>query len=150
MKRKIINLTYIIYLIWILRITVFRPSMGLGHFFSGKMNMTLFQEYLPLIRNGAWRRVVYLFVGNIVCFIPFGLYLQWHKKRRLVTIALIGLLFSLFIETMQYILGTGISELDDLILNTLGAVAGALLSRFWKRRLEREDAHGTVRIRKDI
>ena len=38
--------------------------------------------------------------------------------------ALFGFLLSLGIETMQFILGSGVSELDDLILNTLGAVLG--------------------------
>lgn len=51
--------------------------------------------------------------------------MKWLDKWKIRTIAVMGLLFSLFIETMQYILGTGISELDDLILNTLGAVIGA-------------------------
>lgn len=31
---------------------------------------------------------------------------------------------TLFIETTQYILGTGISEIDDLILNTFGSLIG--------------------------
>lgn len=31
----------------------------------------------------------------------------------------------LIIETLQYIFGTGVSELDDLVLNTMGAGLGA-------------------------
>ena len=78
-------------------------------------------------------RSLYLFGGNIVCFIPFGMYLQWRKQWKLKTIAVMGLFFSLFIETMQYVLGTGVSELDDLILNTLGTVIGAGGMLLWVR-----------------
>ena len=51
---------------------------------------------------------------------------------------LVGFILSLIIETAQFVLGSGISELDDLILNTLGALPGYLgttfcLYRFSKR-----------------
>ena len=36
----------------------------------------------------------------------------------------VGLLLSLLIECAQFVLGCGISEIDDLLLNTLGAMAG--------------------------
>ena len=35
-----------------------------------------------------------------------------------------GFLLSLFVETGQFVLGSGVSELDDLILNSCGAVLG--------------------------
>ena len=97
--------------------------------------MSLFQSYIPLIQEKNWFRIIYLFGGNIVWFIPLGMYLQWFKsKRSLWEIAVFGFLFSFFIETMQYILSSGVSELDDLILNTIGAVAGALIIRIiWRR-----------------
>ena len=86
--------------------------------------MSLFQSYIPLIQEKNWFRIIYLFGGNIVWFIPLGMYLQWFKsKRSLWEIVVFGFLFSFFIETMQYILSSGVSELDDLILNTIGAVA---------------------------
>lgn len=36
------------------------------------------------------------------------------------------------IETMQYIFGTGVSELDDLVLNTLGTWAGTENVRMYR------------------
>jgi len=47
--------------------------------------------------------------------------------------ALAGLAFSFAIEFFQYVFGTGISELDDLILNTFGVWLGAVLAGFLKK-----------------
>ncbi len=70
----------------------------------------------------------YLFVGNIVWFVPFGMYLQYMGiSKTLVRTVLYGFLFSLLIETLQYVFGTGFSELDDLVLNTLGAWIGGVI-----------------------
>ena len=126
-KKRTVTILFIIYVICILRITVFRSNFSFQNLLNGTINMSLFQSYIPLIRRAKWRRIIYLFGGNIVCFVPFGMYLQWLGKWKFRTIAIIGLLFSFFIETMQYILGTGVSELDDLILNTFGAIVGAWL-----------------------
>lgn len=42
---------------------------------------------------------------------------------------LAGAGFSLFLETLQYLLAMGASDITDVINNTLGAVIGVLL---WK------------------
>lgn len=123
-----ILLTYIAVL---LRITVFRSGFSLMHLMqNGTINMTLFQDYIPLIQNGRWFLFLYLFVGNIIWFVPLGgMLLASGKVRRVRTAVLWGLALSLSIETMQFIFGTGVSELDDLVLNTLGAWAGAAAVR---------------------
>ena len=71
---------------------------------------------------------VYLFLGNVIWFIPMGYYFVQRKKLPVLQTVLIGFLVSLLIETLQYVLGTGVSELDDLILNTFGCMTGALLA----------------------
>ena len=42
---------------------------------------------------------------------------------------MIGFAFALsvLIETLQYLLGSGVTEVEDVILNTLGAALGTLL-----------------------
>lgn len=48
-------------------------------------------------------------------------------------ILLWGFLLSFFIESMQFIFGTGVSELDDLILNTLGVWIGVIIMKILKK-----------------
>lgn len=124
---------FLIYAAVVLRITVFRSSFTLQDLCqNGKIILTLFEGYIDLIRRGDWFAFTYLSVGNIVWFVPFGMYLQYMGiSRRLFQTALYGFLFSLLIESMQFVFGTGFSELDDLVLNTLGAwIGGAVVKAF--------------------
>lgn len=123
------HILFICYLGVLFRITVFRRGFGIhGLCENGNINLKLFQEYIPLIRAHDWDRIIYLFVGNIVWFIPLGMYVRYRRgKAGIIWAVPVGLLLSFLIEGMQYIFGTGISELDDLVLNTVGAFLGALL-----------------------
>ncbi len=127
----ITTLLFLLYIAAVLKITVFRQGFDVRRFLQdGTVNLTLMQEYIFLLQKGMWGRFIYLFVGNIVWFIPLGLYLKGIMQvKRTWLIVLIGFAFSLMIESMQYFWGTGISEADDLILNTLGTFIGAMLGR---------------------
>ena len=87
-----------------------------------------------------WKNSVFQNVANILFFIPFGLLFPrglifpnqpWSGKtgRGLKPVLLSALVFSVSIETIQYVATLGVTELDDVICNTLGAVIG-----FWIRR----------------
>ena len=131
-KRIMIKCLFIIYIGVLLRITVFRSGFGFRNLCqNGLINLTLFESYIPLIENRDLKRIIYLFVGNIIWFVPFGFYLRHFGKRewKAWEIWLLGLFFSFIIEFLQYVFGTGISELDDLILNSLGAWIGAILGK---------------------
>lgn len=125
-RKIIVTILFLLYLAIVLRITVFRSTFTLQNLCqNGRIVLTLFDGYIDLIRRGDWFAFTYLFVGNIIWFVPFGMYLQYMgKQRKLLHIAIDGFLFSLLIETLQYVFGTGFSELDDLVLNTLGAWIG--------------------------
>lgn len=122
---------FLIYLAVLLRITVFRQGFGSsGLMQNGRLNMTLFESYVPLWEARDWQRIIYLFVGNIIWFVPFGMYPVCVKRvKSLWKVVLAGLLLSLLIETLQYVFGTGVSEADDLILNSLGTLIGALCGK---------------------
>ena len=70
-------------------------------------------------------------VGNIVIFIPIGIYLPLLKKdKRVITNLLFIFIVSLFIEIIQGLLGIGASDIDDIILNCLGGWIGILGYKF--------------------
>ncbi|MDE5824987.1 MAG: VanZ family protein [Lachnospiraceae bacterium] len=125
-RKIIITILFLVYLTIVLRITVFRSTFTLQYLCqNGKVILTLLEGYIDLIKRGDWFAFTYLFVGNIVWFVPFGMYLQYMgKQKTLLHTTIYGFLFSLLIETLQYVFGTGFSELDDLVLNTLGAWIG--------------------------
>lgn len=71
---------------------------------------------------------------NVVLFLPLGILapLIWGQLRRFLPLAGIGFGFSLLIELSQ-LLNNRSTDVDDLILNTLGALVGFGLYRVWTR-----------------
>lgn len=109
-------------------------------------NLVLFKEIRRFIDNrhslGFWA-VVYNIAGNVVGFMPFGFYLPMLFKRiqGAFPVFLFSLLLSLVVETTQIVCKVGSFDVDDLLLNTLGGLAGYLV--FWlvrKRGKSREGA----------
>ena len=78
------------------------------------------------------------FLGNIVMFVPIGLFLPllWGLSGKKTL--LLGFASSLLIEICQLFLVRG-TDIDDLILNTTGVLLGLLLLGFipknWKMRI---------------
>lgn len=122
-KRIIIDILFVAYILMLLRITVLRSSIGSRELFSGRINIIPFIVLTDTFRKSP-ASFIYLFLGNIIWFVPLGFYLRKMRDCKIITIAAAGFCFSLFIEIMQYIFGTGMSEVDDLILNTTGALIG--------------------------
>ena len=85
--------------------------------------MTPFREIRRGFR-GPW--VMFLVLANMGIFVPLGFFvsLLWRKPRWWKT-ALIGLASSAFIEFIQLFIARS-TDIDDVILNTAGALAG-----FW-------------------
>lgn len=67
---------------------------------------------------------------NIIMFMPFGFLvpLIWKQSRKLSGTVLLGFEFSLLIEFLQ-LFNRRATDIDDLLMNTLGALLGFLL---WK------------------
>lgn len=65
------------------------------------------------------------YLQNILLFIPFGILIPflWKKYDKVVHIFLSGFLFSMFIEVTQ-LLNNRSTDIDDLILNTIGGLIG--------------------------
>ncbi len=73
--------------------------------------------------------VVTNLLGNVVGFVPFGFILPLivRRARGFFLITLLGFALSLFVEVVQLITKVGCFDVDDLILNTLGAAVGYIL-----------------------
>lgn len=71
---------------------------------------------------------------NIVMFLPLGFLvpLIWKGMGKISNILLTGFAFSLLIELSQMLSSRG-TDVDDLILNTLGAAVGFLLYKVWEK-----------------
>ncbi|WP_182886490.1 VanZ family protein [Microbispora sp. H10885] len=73
-------------------------------------------------------------VGNLLVFAALGAMLPVRSARfaSLAAVAALAATASLTVETLQYALRLGrVSSVDDVILNTAGAVLAALATRRW-------------------
>lgn len=130
MKKKIFIIIFIIYILFLFKITVFRSNFGLFHLFAhGKIYCVPAVNLIDAYKNCTIHTFIYLLVGNIVWFIPFGFLLPAITKLSNAKIVILAACTSFIIEFMQYAFGTGISEIDDFILNVLGAVIGLIIFR---------------------
>lgn len=134
--RWIIHVLFVLYMGVLFRITLIR---GTPH---REVNLHLFREYYRFWRNHSWWHLVYFFVGNIVAFIPFGAYMG-YREMKVVPTVILGFMLSLFIETMQYVWSVGVSETDDLILNTLGVLLGIAAVKILRKKFAKKSCRAT-------
>ena len=66
--------------------------------------------------------------GNVAMFVPLGLFVQLALRRPVVLTVALGLLASVTVEVLQLPIWSRSSDVDDVILNTAGAVAGACVA----------------------
>lgn len=131
---------YIILFLWIIVFTYVSPLevFSQNRPMIRSINIIPFHQigrYIFGTANVSTSVVINNIVGNVLLFIPFGVYLQLLKKdKRFLSSFITVFLVSLLIETVQYILAIGISDIDDILLNTLGGIIGIVLYtllEFW-------------------
>ena len=73
--------------------------------------------------------------NRVLAFMPFGFFLPIvrGKKSGVLSILVQGLLFSLAIETVQLVTRLGSFDVDDILLNTAGTLAGYICFRLFLR-----------------
>lgn len=65
---------------------------------------------------------------NMVMFVPFGvIYCYYQKNFRVYKAVGMSCLTTFFIESAQLVLKTGVVDIDDLIVNTLGSLTGIVV-----------------------
>ncbi len=94
-------------------------------------NYVPFRMILLYLRN--WERIPQLafmnLVYNVAAFVPFGVLAPLLRRGRgtVVPTVLGAALFSLFLEGIQLVSLLGEFDVDDILLNTLGAIVGLML-----------------------
>lgn len=90
-----------------------------------------FRDFLQISKNGNFLWGISNIAGNALVFLPFGylLSLCFPKKRTKIPILIGAFLLSLTFECLQFIFYLGSADIDDVILNTLGAFLGIVCFR---------------------
>ena len=65
---------------------------------------------------------------NLILYMPYGT-TSWHWKRKGKKIVAIGFALSVFCEALQYLTGRGMADVNDVLFNTLGTLAGLCIAK---------------------
>lgn len=137
MKHKLTIQNTILYLVLIAYIFMMIDFLILGRLLfsiqnnlqlpAREFNMVPFRSIFEDIGAGRLR-LSGNFLGNILIFIPVGIFLSLFRPNKKMAVNLVIVLFiSLFVEMMQFLTNTGIADIDDLLLNGLGGLVGLFI-----------------------
>ena len=116
--KKFISLIFIIYFVFLVYIVTSPQIIYYDSNFRPFKEIFRYHFLSPLfIKN---------IIGNIVLFIPMGIYLTYKLKIKLFYIILLSLYFSLVIEITQLLIDR-VFDIDDIILNVIGSLLGYLI-----------------------
>ncbi len=123
---------FVLYLVGLLYFLFFCENYGHGGVGEYSYNLVPFREILRYLRYGALlgtRAVVINLLGNVIAFLPFGALLAalFVSLRRAWKILLLSFFLSALVELIQLFFQVGCFDVDDMILNSLGGLAGYLL-----------------------
>ena len=132
--KAVMKLLFIIYMCVLVYVVFFAEAMGRTPQDGYVYNLTPLKEIKRFMKyiwdNDALGRAARLNIfGNIIAFIPFGIYLPYTSESKLgfISTFLYTFSLSLTIELVQLITKIGSCDVDDIILNALGGVIGYIL-----------------------
>lgn len=118
---------YIVFIVWNILFKYVMPweLMSEGRYYSRSLNLIPFGDLI----SGNYNRLDLW--GNIIVFIPLGIYCAlFQKKKAKTAILCLPLIVSCLFEVLQYVLAIGASDVTDMITNTVGGIIGMLFYKF--------------------
>lgn len=119
---------FILYLILLITLIVFRNG---SLSFANLIPFTTIMGYVKAFMNNSanFNIIAYNLVGNVICLTPLAFFLprlfEKQNKFKIFLITTIGI--ALNIEILQIITMSGTFDIDDIILNVLGAISVFLI-----------------------
>ena len=142
-RREISLNVFVFYVILLIHLTVFREEHSIGNIeFNmqtlASINLTPLVHTFKLTQGVTLFDYYYNLYGNILWFVPMGFAVAYllNKKPYFMKTILIGFCFSFSIETLQFIFGTGITDIDDLLFNTIGTLIGLVCFMILKKGIK--------------
>ncbi|MGG5462657.1 VanZ family protein [Clostridium sp. B9] len=119
---------FVLYLFLVIDIT------GPGHILS----MGVERERVISLVPFKFQDNMFGMIANAILFIPLGVFLPslWSKFERCLNTFLVGFFLSLAIELLQ-LLNMRATDIDDLIMNTLGTVIGFFIYKLLFKKVSK-------------
>lgn len=132
---------FVMYILLLLFLTVFRVQYFPWQIHIVKnrplsdINLVPLIQTFKLAQGESVLDFMYNLYGNILWFVPFGFMFPMviSKKIEFRTVVISGMFFSILIEVLQFLLMTGVSDIDDVIFNTVGTIIGVCIYQLVKK-----------------
>lgn len=141
--KSIIGICFLIYIIFLLYLTILSRIETLhfiwenGRFdfyIKNRFNIVPLKSIIYIFYHLSFKQAFLNIIGNILAFMPFAFFLPYFAKRNMKFVRFLELmvLISLSVELIQMITLSGSFDVDDIILNVLGAlIAYFILNTFY-------------------
>lgn len=141
-KAELILFLFYIYVISVMTLTIIPLPFSRFNFFTKEAGVNLIpvintvndlRETLSRNENISTEHTFQNLFGNIILFIPLGIFLPFlsYRYRSLINVVVFAFISSASIETIQFIERQfeiyRFVDIDDVILNTLGAILGFVI-----------------------
>lgn len=121
---RLVKISFVLYLFLLTWVIVFKFRIDITDLrYLRAINLIPFKE-------NALKEILI----NIFLFIPYGMYLRELTKKKSLTVGIIILTSTLF-EVLQYIFHIGISDITDVMMNTLGGMIGILFISILEKKM---------------
>ena len=122
-QNKLSPIIFSIYLLLLAWLVLFKFATNLSEI-PHIRSINLIPFYYSLTTSTQIKETLY----NILIFVPFGVYVQifredWNPATKCAAFLLTSFLF----EAFQFLFAIGVSDITDIIGNTVGGIAGILL-----------------------
>ena len=149
----LIIFTVVVYAALLLSVVIFKTLASPMDLFTGNhpdyrsLNLIPFQNmWDPNVSAGFNKTSI---MGNVILFVPLGVLLKLllsEQKHNALKSVLVVLAASLLIECTQYLARIGVSDINDVILNTAGGCLGVLISAALVKWLGKSKAQKAVAV----
>jgi glycopeptide antibiotics resistance protein len=135
LKIELIKALFYFSVIFIYSLTLFPfPFYAYPHMERGGMNLTPFATICGLLTHLNYIVALRNIVGNILLFMPLGFSIPLRfKVNKFWKVMLLGFFISFLVEVIQLFTSIRSFDVDDLILNTLGAIIGFVFYRLFDK-----------------
>ncbi|SKA68088.1 Glycopeptide antibiotics resistance protein [Eubacterium uniforme] len=140
---NIVSIVFIVYIICLVGV-VFFPipfqksviEIHKNYGYGKNYNIIPFKSIIEILRDDRSFVIMRQLGGNLILLFPLGIYIPIAiKNKKIINYCIIFVCTSIAIEIMQFMIGKMIGynyrvvDVDDVILNTIGAFAGIIICK---------------------
>ena len=118
--KELIALSFIIYILCLFQVVTFQDNVN--------WSTNNFIPFKEIFRYNMGSRLFFKnVIGNMLMFMPYGLFISFYLKNNKPTLtSILTLIASVSIEVVQMVIGR-VFDIDDIILNLIGGILGFLV-----------------------